>query len=69
MTDRVEVGITHQVRIGREDSWIKLSVALDRTDNETIDDAIYRASSIANQRVLNIVEQTVKSVQDFERKN
>lgn len=67
MTDSVEVGVTHQVRIGKEDSWIKLSVALDRTDNETIDETIYRASSIANKRVLNIVEQTVKSVQDFER--
>lgn len=65
MTDSVEVGVTHQIKIDRQDAWIKTSVTLDVPDGHLIGDAIDEASEIVNKKVLDVIEQTVATVQKF----
>lgn len=65
MTDSVEVGVTHQIKIDRQDAWIKTSVTLDVPDGVHIEDQIDEASEIVNKKVLDVIEQTVATVQKF----
>jgi len=67
--DSAEVSVTHQIRINREDSWVKVSVSLDRYETEKIQDTIDRASRIVNKKVIDTIQETVQTVQQFERKN
>lgn len=65
----VEVGITHQVKNGRESAWIKVSVNLDYTPDKpgyTISDAIDEASVLVNNKVIDVIEQTVATVNNYE---
>lgn len=64
--EQVEVGVTHQIKIGREDAWIKVSVTLDNED-ESIAQTIDRASAVVNQKIFDVINQTVKAVESYER--
>lgn len=64
--EQVEVGVTHQIKIGREDAWIKVSVTLDNED-ESIAKTIDRASAVVNQKIFDVINQTVNAVEKYER--
>lgn len=63
----VEVGVTHQIKIGREEAWVKVGVSLDKESHETIEYAIDRASKIVNKKIVDVIETTVDTVHNYER--
>ena len=65
----VEVAVTHQVKIGREQAWIKVGVNLDHNPDQrgwTIQDTIDRATDIVNEKVIDAIEKTVATVNNYE---
>jgi len=66
--DRVSVGVTHQVRIGREDAWIKLQVDTDVNINEDTEDAVDRANQVIQRKIFEVITSTVEAVEAFEEK-
>ena len=65
---KVEIGVTHQIKIGREDAWIKLSIT-DDTEDRSVDDTINDVSAKVNNRIFDVIHDTVTSVQDFTDKH
>lgn len=68
----VEVAVTHQIRIGREQAWIKVGVIEDHNpdkDNYTIEDHIDEVTRVVNRKVIDSIEQTVKTVEDYETRS
>ncbi len=65
---KVEISVTHEVRIGREKAWIKLGV-IDDTEGRSVDDTINDVSAKVNNRIFDVIHDTVTSVQDFEDKH
>ncbi len=68
----VEVAVTHQIRIGHDPAWIKVGVNLDYNPdlpNYTIEDQIDRATRIVNDKVIDAIEQTVLTVNNYEGKS
>lgn len=61
----VEVGVTHQIKIGREDAWIKVAVHLDKPLDEDLESLIDEAGEIVNRKIFGIIEKTVETVQDY----
>ena len=66
MADSVEVSVTHNIKIGREDAWVKISINTDVQANETIDTAIDRVDSIIQQKIFDVINNTVDSVNKYE---
>lgn len=66
MADSVEVSVTHNIKIGREDAWVKISINTDVQANETIDTAIDRVDSIIQQKIFDVINNTVESVNKYE---
>ena len=66
MSDSVEVGVTHQIKIGREDAWIKVSVNRQVRPTETYADAIDSANKVVQHKVMDVIIETVETVNKFE---
>jgi hypothetical protein len=66
VADQVEVSVTHQIKIGREDSWVKISIASGVQDNETLDTAIDRVDRVIQQKIFDVVNHTVEAVNKYE---
>jgi hypothetical protein len=65
---KIEVGVTHQVRINGTDSWVKLSVERDFTEllkNMTEDECIDYVSELVNRKILDVIEETVDTVNNY----
>lgn len=65
--DRVDVGVTHLVKINREEAWIKLSINAQVLDGENADEAVQRVSEFVNTKVLEVIEGTVNTVENYEQ--
>lgn len=65
MPEQVEVGVTHQIKIGREDAWIKVAVTTDKREDESMPQAIDRTSKVVNRKILDVIEKTVKTVNEY----
>jgi hypothetical protein len=63
--DSVEVSVTHEVKIGKETSWIKYGVHTKVQSGETEEAARNRAAELTASGALKVVEKTVKSVQSY----
>lgn len=63
---RIEIGVTHEIKIGRESAWVKYGVAEDVPDESDLDVATDALTKYVADKVLNIVEQTVAAVEKFE---
>jgi hypothetical protein len=66
--DSVEIGVTHEVLIGREKSWIKMGITSKVQPDEDADEAISRVSEIVNNKIMSIIEAAVQTVTDYEGK-
>lgn len=66
--DRVDVSVTHEVKIGKETSWIKYGVNTAVVTGETEEQARVRATSLVSAGVLKVVEDVVESVQNYNEK-
>lgn len=68
---RIEIGITHEVTINGDKSWIRLSIADDyelssaskTTDINDLTDAL---AVIVNAKLIDVIEQTVKTVEEYQ---
>ena len=61
----VEVGVTHQIKIGREDAWVKIGINLDVLPNEEVTTTVDRASEIANEKIVEVIEEVVRTVNGY----
>ncbi len=66
MADSVEVSVTHQVKIGREDAWIKVGVHTEVIDGETLDSAVDRADKVIQSKIFEVIDHTVEAVNSYE---
>jgi len=62
---KIEIGVTHQIKIGREDAWIKLSITDEHEKYGDVDNAIDELTVKVNKRIFDIIEDTVESVEVF----
>lgn len=68
---RIEIGITHEVMINGDKSWIRLSIAddydLGNVDpGARLDEAVTDLSKKVNEKVIAVIEQTVKTVEEYQ---
>ena len=63
--DRITVSITHQIQIGRDNSWVKYEAQTKVRAGESAEDARARAIGHANRSVMEAVATTVDSVRRF----
>lgn len=68
MSDRVSVGVTHQVRIGREDAWIKVEYNVEVRPSESLEGATDRANEVLQEKIFDVITSTVEAVKAFEEK-
>ncbi len=64
--DTVEVGVTHEIVIGREKSWIKFGVTTKVREGETGEDASDRASTQMQNEVATLIKDVVAQVERIE---
>lgn len=62
MSDSVECGVTHEVVIDGEKSWVRYAVNSQVRDGETVEEARERVSREVNTGVLDVIRQTVETV-------
>ena len=63
---RIEIGITHEVVINGDKSWIRLSIADDyEPDVIDMDIEIKHLSQKVNQQLIKVIEQTVEAVEAY----
>lgn len=60
--DQITAGVTHQIQIGRDNSWVKYEATTKVRPDETAADARTRAVGHVNESVMIAVQQTVESV-------
>jgi len=60
--DEITVGVTHQIEIGRDKSWVKYEAKTKLRLGESAVDARTRAIGHVNQSVMEVVNQTVETV-------
>ena len=64
--DRITVGVTHQIEIGRDKSWVKYEAATKVRPGESAEDARTRAIGHVNVSVMEVVAQTVETVRSHQ---
>ncbi len=67
--DRVEVSVTHEVRIDSDTSWIKYGVSTKVRENETDEQASARAIELVNQQVIATIQQAIATVNSIGAEN
>jgi hypothetical protein len=60
--DSILVGVTHELSVGRDKSWVKYEATTKVRPGESGDDARTRAVGHVNQSVMKVVEATVNQV-------
>jgi hypothetical protein len=67
---RLEIGITHEVKINGDKVWVKLSVADDYDFSDKLgrdmDAAIDALAAKVNAKVIDVIVNTVETVEKFE---
>lgn len=63
--DRIICGVTHQVKIGREDSWIKYEINTQVREGEDTETAFKRSTEHVNEKALEVVRETVNRVREI----
>lgn len=60
--DRITVGVTHEVLIDGERSWIKYEINTGVDPTETLERTRVRASKMLNDGVMRLIAETVETV-------
>ena len=60
--DEITVGVTHQIEIGRDKSWVKYEAKTKVRPGEGAADARTRAIGHVNVSVMEVVKETVETV-------
>jgi hypothetical protein len=65
----VEIGITHEVKINGDKSWIKLSISDDYDFSDKLgrdlDKAVSDLSEKVNEQLITVIQQTVETVNKY----
>ena len=62
----IEVSVTHEIKIGYEKAWGKVGITHDCAPGEKYRDEIDRIDSIVQRKVLDVIQSTVQTVENFE---
>ena len=62
---KIEVGVTHEIKIGRESAWIKLSITEDFPVDTDYDENIAFLTRIVNKKILYVIEDTVNTINEY----
>lgn len=60
--DRVTVSVSHQIKIGREESWIRYEASTNVRDGEHSEDAKSRAIGHVDEGVMDAINRVVETV-------
>lgn len=67
---RLEIGITHEVKINGDKSWIKLSISDEYEFGDKLgrdlDQAVSDLSDKVNQQLIKVIENTVETVNNYQ---
>jgi len=67
---RIEIGITHEVTIKGDKSWVRLAITDDVEANDKlgrdVDAAIDALAEKVNTKLIEIIEQTVETVSNYQ---
>jgi hypothetical protein len=63
--DRITVGVTHQIEVGRDKSWVKYEATTRLDEGESAEDARTRAVGHVNESVMVAVQQTVEKIRSM----
>lgn len=63
--DTILVGVTHEISVGRDKSWVKYEGTTKVRPGESSEDARTRAIGHVNESVMRVVAQTVETVRRF----
>lgn len=61
----VEVGITHEIKIHGDKTWVKVGMTASVDENETTEDAHAQLSEIVQSAVMKEVATTVNTVEEY----
>lgn len=64
--DQITVGVTHEISVGRDRSWIKYEAITKVRPDEASEDAKTRAIGHVNESVMDAVNKTVESVRSHQ---
>ena len=62
---QIEIGLTHEIKIHGDKSWVKVGMVADLDDNEDTERALDRLSSKVQQAVIDEVTTTVATVEEY----
>lgn len=60
--DRIEVGVSHELKINGDATWVNMKVTSKVGDSETAEAASHRVMSFLSQQVEELVKRTVADV-------
>ena len=63
-----EVSVTHEIKIGRESAWVKVGVNMDH-EHGSLEMTIDRAAELVNRKIIEVIEQTVATVDAYEERS
>lgn len=66
MADHITVGVTHQIEINNDRAWVKLEYTTEVLDGEGFEGAAERANQAIQDKIVNIIESSAKTVIDYE---
>jgi hypothetical protein len=62
--DQITVGVTHEISVNRDKSWVKYEAVTKLRPGESAEDARTRAIGHVNQSVMEVVTKTVETVRN-----
>jgi protein-tyrosine phosphatase len=64
---RIEIGITHEVSIKGDKSWVRLAITDDFDPTvDDLDEAVSDLSAKVNQQLIKVIENTVETVSNYQ---
>jgi len=61
----IEIGITHEIVINGDKSWVKLGITHEFPNDTNIYSAVEVLSEKVNQQLIKVIEQTVETVENY----
>lgn len=64
--DQITAGVTHQIQVGRDNSWVKYEATTKVRPDESTEDAKTRAIGHVNASVMDAVDAVVEEIRNKE---
>ncbi len=58
----IDIGVSHEIKIDDEASWIRFGARADVAEGEDLDDAVSQLSELVNTKVIDVVQKAVETV-------